>query len=167
MALAGTDLFRASWSSGVEQELLRTIPRERPDIKIEQVQRILELMRGHLPGALVMGYEGLINGIELPDLDDRHIVAAAIRAQAQVIVTANLRDFPAQALCQYDIEAIHPDEFILDLLDLSPAIVVTMLKRVRRRWQNPPHDPDEFIEALRACGLPMTATALAEYRELL
>jgi len=167
MALAGTDLFRASWSSGVEQELLRTIPRERPDIRIEQVQRILELMRGHLPGALVTGYEGLINGIELPDLDDRHIVAAAIRAQAQVIVTANLRDFPAQALCQYDIEAIHPDEFILDLLDLSPATVVTVLKGVRQRWRNPPHDADQFNEALRACGLPMTATALAEYRGLL
>jgi hypothetical protein len=70
--------------------------------------------------ALVVGYENLIPKLTLPDENDRHVLAAAIRGKAQVIVTMNLKDFPAEVLQKYDMEAQHPDEFILRLIDLAP-----------------------------------------------
>jgi len=74
------------------------------------------LMDQHATDALVTGYEELIDGLHLPDPDDRHVLAAAIRGRADVIVTCNLKDFPAGALKSYGIEAQHPDEFLLNLL---------------------------------------------------
>ena len=72
-----------------------------------------------VPDCLVTGYESLIDGLELPDEGDRHVLAAAIRSQAQAIVTFNLKDFPASILDSHDIEALHPDDFLLGLMDLS------------------------------------------------
>jgi hypothetical protein len=65
-----------------------------------------------VPDCLVTGYEPLIEGLTLPDPNDRHILAAAIRCGAQIIVTLNLKDFPADVLDPYGVEAMHPDEFL-------------------------------------------------------
>ena len=62
------------------------------------------------------GYEDLIEGLHLPDPDDRHVLAAAIRGRTDVIVTANVRDFPPEILTPFEIEAQHPDEFVMHLL---------------------------------------------------
>lgn len=77
------------------------------------------LMDKHAADALVTGYEDLIEGLQLPDADDRHVLAAAIQGRADVIVTANVRDFPVDILTLFEIEAQHPDEFILHLLGLA------------------------------------------------
>ena len=53
-------------------------------------------MDRHFPDALVVGFEPLIDGLTLPDADDRHVLAAAIRGQADVIITQNLKDFPRE-----------------------------------------------------------------------
>ncbi len=74
---------------------------------------------------LVTGYEDLIASLSLPDPDDRHVLAAAIRADADVIVTYNLKDFPAETLAPFDIEAQHPDDFLVSLLDQAPGVVCT------------------------------------------
>jgi hypothetical protein len=79
-------------------------------------------MDQHAVDALVTGYEDLIPGLQLPDPDDRHVLAAAIRGHADVIVTINLRDFPSDSIGAFGIEAQHPDEFILHLLDLAPGL---------------------------------------------
>jgi hypothetical protein len=89
------------------------------------------LMDKHAPDALVTGYEDLIEGLQLPDPDDRHVLAAAIRGRADVIVTANVRDFPADILTPLEIEAQHPDEFIAYLLDLAPGVVPEAARRHR------------------------------------
>jgi hypothetical protein len=80
-----------------------------------------------LPDACVSGYERLVPAIELPDPDDRHVVAAAIRAKAQVIVTFNEKDFPAAVLEEIDLATQHPDTFLRHLTDLAPNIVRTRL----------------------------------------
>ena len=70
---------------------------------------------------LVTGYEDLIESLFLPDPDDRHVLAAAIRADAEVIVTFNLKDFPAGTLASYNVEAMHPDDYLVSLFDAAPG----------------------------------------------
>ena len=74
------------------------------------------------PDAIVMGWEPLEDAYVLPDPDDRHVLAAAVKGRADVTVTDNLKDFPARSL-PADLEAQSADEFLLDALDLQPAIV--------------------------------------------
>jgi predicted nucleic acid-binding protein len=121
LRVALTDLFRARWTEEIHAEWVRSLLERRPDLKPEQLRRTRELMNISVPDCLVTGYEGLVGALKLPDPDDRHVLAAAIRCQAGVIVTYNLADFPSQALDPYGIAAQHPDEFVVHLFDLSPA----------------------------------------------
>src|SRR5437868_12793912 len=98
MHLALTGLFHAKWSAAVHEEWIRALLRKRPDLKREKLERTRMLMDQHATDALVTGYEELIEGLHLPDPDDRHVLAAAIRARADVIVSCNLKDFPADVL---------------------------------------------------------------------
>jgi predicted nucleic acid-binding protein len=98
MHLAVTDVVRARWTESIHDEWIRSVLADRPDLTREQLERTRSLMNTHVRDALVEGYESLIPGLTLPDPEDRHVLAAAIRAGASVIVTFNLRDFPADAL---------------------------------------------------------------------
>lgn len=91
MQLALTGLFQARWSDAIRDEWTRSVL----DIKPESLARCRELMNRHVPDGLVTGYEPLIPTLALPDPDDRHVLAAAIQAQSELIVTFNLGDFPA------------------------------------------------------------------------
>ena len=98
-------------------------PRNRPDIPHVRIERTRHLMDTRFQDALVEGYEHHIDSLALPDADDRHVLAAAIHSGARIIVTTNLRDFPASALAPFSIEACHPDAFILGLLKMAKAML--------------------------------------------
>src|SRR5437763_11557894 len=117
MHLALTGLFRARWSPDVHEEWISNLLKKRPDLTRDKLERTRMLMDKNAVDALVTGYEDLIPALHLPDPDDRHVLAAAIRGHADVIVTMNLRDFPSNAITPFRIEAQHPDEFVLHLLD--------------------------------------------------
>jgi len=163
MHLALTGLFRAAWSAGVHEEWISALLRDRPDLSREKLERTRRLMDEHATDALVTGYEDLIPGLHLPDPDDRHVLAAAIRGRADVIVTANLRDFPAEILAEFEIEAQHPDEFVMHLLDLAPGTVAEAARNHRESLKNPPKTIDEYLNALEALGLTQTVSVLREY----
>ena len=163
MNLTNTDLFRPKWSRAVQDEWIRNLLENRPDLKLEQLERTRDLMDRHAPDALVTGYEGLIDGLQLPDADDRHVLAAAIRGRADVIVTENLKDFPANILAPFGIEAQHPDEFVLNLLDLAPGIVCRAADHHRQTLKRPPRTLEEYLDTLEAQGLTQTASVLREY----
>src|SRR5712692_9044008 len=158
-----TGLFRAKWSAAVHEEWIRALLRRRPDLSRKKLERTRMLMDLHAADALVTGYEDLIEGLELPDPDDRHVLAAAIRGGAHVIVTANLRDFPAKILGQFGIEPQHPDEFVLHLLDLAPGLVARAARDHRESLKNPPKTIEQYLDALRAQGLTQTVSVLREY----
>lgn len=167
MYLAMTDLFRAKWTEAIHKEWMRNVQKDYPDITREKAERIRDLMNAHVTDCLVTGYEELIPALTLPDPDDRHVLAAGIRAGANVIVTANLSDFPAEILSKYGIEAQHPDEFINHLLDLAPHVVCGAAKRQRESLKNPPKTVDEYLESLERQGLAQTVTRLKQFAELI
>lgn len=123
MQLATTDLFRARWSAHIHEEWIRSVLRDRSDLKRENLEHVRDLMDASVCDCLVENYEPLIERLTLPDPEDRHVLAAAIRGRADVIVTYNLKDFPVEYLCVYDVDAQHPDEFIAHLIDLAPTAV--------------------------------------------
>ena len=167
MRLALTDLFRARWTDQIHEEWIRNLLANRPHLTAEQLERTRTLMNSHVRDCLVTGYEPLIEGLALPDPDDRHVLAAAIRTRASVIVTFNLDDFPANVLEPLGVESQHPDEFITHLIDLNPAVVCAAGKRQRASLKNPPHTVEEFLTTLEKQRLPETVARLREFSELI
>lgn len=114
-----------------------------------------------------VGYEELIDILILPDPNDRYVLAAAIKASANAIVTFNLKDFPSDVLLKYGIEAIHPDEFVYSQIDLAPTIACSAIKRQRESLKNLPKAKEEFLAILQKQQLPQTVSALRAYIELI
>jgi hypothetical protein len=109
---------------------------------------------------LVEGYEPLIEALKLPDPDDRHVLAAAIRCSAQVIVTSNVKDFPASALDPFNIEAQTPDVFVLHLVELAPRRVAAVVQQQASALRAPAATVDELIDHLSTTSLPLSVAAL-------
>jgi len=160
MRQALTDLFRARWTNDIHDEWIRNVLKGRPDLTRIQLERTRELMNAHVRDCVVEGYQNLIQGLELPDPDDRHVLAAAIRANASVIVTFNLKDFPAGQVEQYGIEAQHPDEFIAHLVDLNQSKVCEAAEEHRKSLRNPTKTIEDYLDTLLRQGLPLTAMLL-------
>ena len=165
MYLALTDLFRAKWTEAIHEEWMRCVRRDYPDITQAQVKRIRDLMNAHVRDCLVTDYEDLIEALRLPDPNDRHVLAAAISAGASLIVTFNLADFPEKTLAKYGIEAQHPDEFIMNLLDLAPNLVCFAARKQRESLKNPPLTVQQYLESLERQGLTQTASALRRFAD--
>ncbi|HEY5251393.1 MAG TPA: hypothetical protein VIJ09_07020 [Acidimicrobiales bacterium] len=110
--------------------------------------------------AMVTGWEDLEETISLPDPDDRQVVAVAIRGGGQAIVTSNLADFPSDALAAFDLESGHPDDFLLDQLDLSPVIVQDVIGEQAEHAKAPPLTTLDLILRLERSGVPQFADEL-------
>src|SRR5580698_1985337 len=114
--IAQTGLVLGRWSETIHDEWTRNVLKDNPQISPERLARTRTLMNEAVRDCLVSGYEDLIGSLTLPDPDDRHVLAAAICAGAEVIVTYNLKDFPAETLGRFEIRAEHPDDFLVRLL---------------------------------------------------
>lgn len=167
LRLAITDLFRARWTDEIHEEWIRNLRTNRPDLSPESLQRTRSLMNMAVPDCLITGYEGLIPQLSLPDPDDRHVLAAAIRGQAGVIVTYNLNDFPPATLAPYGIETQHPDEFVCHLFDLAPGAVCAAVRDQRNALQNPPKSVRELLDTFLSLQLAGTVAALETMVEVL
>jgi len=120
--VAQAGLVHARWSEAILREWYDALVEDRPELAVRLV-RTKMLMNDAIRDVLIEDYEALIPGLDLPDPNDRHVLAAAIKSGAQVIVTHNLRDFPPAAIERYGIEAQHPDAFVLNLIDLNASAV--------------------------------------------
>jgi hypothetical protein len=157
MYLALTGLYKARWSDAIHDEWMRNVLARRPDLKPWQLDRTRQLMDSHVQDAIVTGYESIIDRLTLPDLDDRHVFAAAIHSRSDAIITFNLKDFPVDVLAEYNVEAIHPDDFVRYQIDLDESAVCKAINRLRKGLKNPPKKPDEYLAILQKQGLPQTA----------
>lgn len=134
--------------------------KNRKDLTLDQLTRTRQLMDRAIDDCLVEGFDDLIPNLDLPDPDDRHVLAAAIVGKADVIVTYNLKDFPNKQISKYNVEAQHPDEFIHHLMDLSMPKVCASVKQVRARPKNPSKSIDEYLDTLLQQQLVKTVSAL-------
>lgn len=151
LALAG--VYRARWSNAILDECFRNIIRDRPDLSTAALQRTRSLMESSLRDANIAGYEHRINEVDLPDADDRHVVAAAFHGDASVIVTFNLRDFPQPTLRRFNLAAIHPDEFVSMLLDNDRDALLQVLDDQAAALHNPPLSVGDLLDVLERAGL--------------
>lgn len=158
--IARAGIVQARWSDRILDECFASIRRDRADLSVEQLERTRRLMHAAIPAANVVRYESLMIGMELPDPDDRHVLAAAVRAGAQAIVTFNLSDFPAAVLSEYDVEAKHPDDFLMDCLDLAPALVASCVAEQAADLRSPPQSVRDVLSTLRARGLAQSVARL-------
>lgn len=168
MSVAATGVCAVKWTRRIEREWTLTLERNRGapagTFDFRRDQMTLVCPDWEVPAA---AWETLVAGIELPDPDDRHVLAAAIAGHADCIVTANLRDFPAECLSPRAIEAIHPDTFLASQLDLDPFVVLPAFKQIRARLKRPACTPAAFADALERNGLPATAQFLRQTSELI
>lgn len=162
LSLASAGLFHARWTPDIEDEWTRNLLANRPDLNLAQLQITPERMIAAIPDCMVTHYKPLIAGLSLPDPDDRHVLAAAIAGHADAIVTTNLKDFPAGILATYNLEAQHPDDFVMNQLELREYEALTAINRMRARLRNPPRSPAEFIDTLQQNGLVQSARRLRE-----
>src|SRR5260370_10007255 len=123
------------WTDGILSEAQAAVEEIHPGI---DVSKRFAGMREAFDDSLITGWEDLEGGLSLPDKDDRHVVAAAIKRGAQVIITANLADFPAAALGPLGLGPVHPDDFLLDQLDLSPPTAPQVLREQPALARKPP-----------------------------
>lgn len=158
--IAQAGLVQAKWTDRILDEVFDAISARRPDIQAETLQRTRSLMVKAVRDCLVTGYEPLIESLKLPDSNDRHVLAAAIRARAQVIVTNNMRDFPADSLSCWDVEAKSADDFVLDQIHLNQKVVWACVQQIADSWKNPPGVAEDVLVSLERSGLVQSVAEL-------
>lgn len=162
--LATTGIFRAKWTELIHDEWTRNLLIKRPDLNADRLARLRVLMNQNVPDSLVTDFEDLIPTLELPDPDDRHVLAAAIGADAKIIVTFNLKDFPDPILAKHKIVAQHPDVFVGDLIERYPQQVLQAVDMILARLKNPPQTFENHLAILANQGLLTSVAMLRDLR---
>ncbi|MFZ0217203.1 MAG: PIN domain-containing protein [Candidatus Dormiibacterota bacterium] len=153
LRIAERGLFRPIWSDRIVAEAIDAIRAVHADVPADAIRRRFASMNETFEDARVTGWEDLELGVELPDADDRHVVAVALRGRADAIVTANFRDYPVGAVGPLGIAVTNPDDFLLDQLDLAPGIVLDVLREQAAHTRNPPLRPGDLIARLSRAGV--------------
>ena len=166
LSLAVAGLYHARWTAAIHAEWTRHLAAKQPHMAAALPAIALQMNRA-VPDCLVTGYEGLVDSIALPDPDDRHVVAAAIAGHADVIVTFNLKDFPREAVAPFGVDVQHPDEFVMNQLQLHKLAALSAIRKMRARWKNPERTAAELIAAMEQRGLPLSADMLREAEALI
>lgn len=165
--LSTTGLFRARWTNDIHAEWIEAVVAKRPGIDPERLIRVASLMDRAVPGCVVTGHQGLIDALNLPDPNDRHVLAAAIVGRAECIVTFNENDFPPECLEPYGIHTCHPDRFLMQADGLDDGVLIDVARADRAHYRNPQLSVDEYVAQLRRAGLPETSAYLLRTRVLL
>jgi len=168
MEVAATGVYAAKWSKEIDHEWIRNLAKNknRPE---EDFYRRRDLMHDICPDweVLKKTWKIIEPCIELPDPKDCHVLAAAIAGHADSIVTQNLKDFPAAIVGPLGISVLHPDEFLLQQLELEPLVVLPAFKVMRARLKNPTYTPEYFVHAIERNGLIQTAAFLGQALSLI
>jgi hypothetical protein len=168
MEVAATGIYAAKWSQAIDGEWVRNLAknRERPEADFYTRR---DAMHDACPDWEVPeeGWKLIEPCLSLPDVNARHVLAAAVAGHADSIVTINIKHFPASVLNPLGITALHPDEFLLQQLELEPLVVLPAFKVMRARLKNPAFTPTAFVDAMERNGLVQTAAFLGQALQLI
>lgn len=167
MYLALTDLYHAKWTDRIHDEWIGNLLLNRLDLHRTQLERTRALMNENVRDCLVEDYEDLVLALELPDQNDRHVLAAAIKSSASIIVTYNQKDFPVDYIADFGVETLHPDTFISRLIHNSPGVVCSSVKKLRGNLKRPKKSSTDYINIIEKQSLPQTAAMLREFEDLI
>ncbi len=167
LQVAISELFEPKWSPDIRDELIDTFRKIRPDINPQRIERIWTEMNHFFPKANITGYEYLIDDLDLPDPDDRHVLAAAIHAACGYIVTEDRKHFPLVALESYGVIRLRPDDFLLMLLHSNPDDFIDAVRVVMARLTSPPYSVEEYLTMRTQDGLVNTVKELRKFAHLL
>jgi len=167
ISLAADGLYGARWTAEIQDEWIRNLHAKRPDLDKEKLSHTASLMAKAIEDALIQNHQYLIPSLDLPDPDDRHVLAAAIVGHADAIVTFNLKDFPEVSVSRHEIEILHPDDFLVAQYDLAPIRVLSIIKASRAKLKKPPKSAEEYIATLEQQGLPQTCQLLRNAIDLI
>jgi hypothetical protein len=142
-------LVEARWTDAIHDEWIRSLTTGPPTVPIERLQRTRRLMDEALPTAMVSGYEDHVAAVNLPDPSDRHVVAAGIGAGASIILTWNVRHFPAKELRKFSLRKETPDAFLSGLYDEVPDLIIGSLANARRNLTKSRVSALDFIAIVR------------------
>ncbi|MCY3879169.1 MAG: PIN domain-containing protein [Rhodobacteraceae bacterium] len=165
LQLAADDIVRTKWTADIHREWIDALLRNEPHRDRTKLERTRDLMNHATRDCLVTGYERLIPALDLPDPDDRHVLAAAIIGRCDAITTCNLRDFPKAAVAPYGIAVQHPDEFLSNQLDLVPGPFCDTVRKIRARLVAPPLSVEDYLVILAGSGLVHTADELKKFSD--
>jgi len=160
MYFAVARLYRPLWSDAVHAEWMTAVRCDHLDLTERQIARTRRLMTEHVPDATVTGYEKLVDRLKLPDANDRHVLAAAIHGRASVIVTWNLKHFPAKALKPHSISAQSPDVFLSTLIGRHEDDAIAELRDLRLQLKAPPYSAQDLLTGLERQKLTKTVALL-------
>lgn len=152
------DLYTPKWSQHIFSEWVEVMKRK--GVNESEIEKRLNNVHKAFPYAMVENYEPLIEALTLPDTKDRHVLAAAIKTNANIIVTNNLKDFPADYLKTYGLTAKSADDFITDTIDLNPEQAVAAFRRLVQNKTNPDLDEYQVLDRYRKIGLKDSANYL-------
>lgn len=161
LSVAAEGCYSPFWSPSIHNEWQRNLLKNRKDLTQEQLNKTAHLMDRTFRSANVRDFHHLIDDLTLPDPNDRHVMALAIKVDAHFIVTNNLKDFPDENLKPYGITGVTPDDFLCGIFEESEELVLEGLKRQRQRLKFPPKSQAEFIEALENNGLDKLSKKLS------
>lgn len=154
LRLAERNLYQARWSSDVIEELRRNLVKA--DVASGSVDGLIKEMLAAFPEAEVKDYQVFIETVTCHP-KDRHVLAAAVRGEVGAIVTHNVGDFPPSSVDPHQIEVVHPDDFLLDLLELAPGVVVAELHAQAAANRRAPKTLPDLLGALAIAGAPSFA----------
>ncbi|MEM0976946.1 MAG: PIN domain-containing protein [Pseudomonadota bacterium] len=159
LRMAEADAFEPIWSDRIFEEWRRADMRLHPDAEAV-LGATQALLRDRWRDASIVENTELEDRIALPDADDRHVLATAVLGQADILVTANLRDFPLAATSRFGIALRHPDAFLLELLEVWRDPVQGAVDEEYRLAMNVTKQTFSKRAFLKRIGLPRTAKAL-------
>lgn len=148
MRAAVAGVYEPRWTEQIHDEWTRNVLADNTNVTPAQLSRTRRLMNQTISDSVVSDYEARIPTLSLPDINDRHVLAAAIEANAPLIVTFNLSDFPRVTLQAYGVRAIHPDNFLAGLFDENEASFLSAVQTHRASLHHPPKDTAGYVQTL-------------------
>jgi predicted nucleic acid-binding protein len=158
--MAFLSIYQPKWSDKIQEEWTCSLLAKRSDLKKSSLKNTCKWMDTVFPDARTLKDKELKTPINLPDKNDIHIVETAINSHANYIITFNLKDFPKDELEKYDVETIHPDDFVCQMLDELPDVILKAFHNQVLLLKKPAKTADEVLTAIQRCGLPKTENKL-------